>query len=166
MNSDEELLQAYQAHRSVLSIDELYRRYADRLTQFLDRYTGQSSVVDDAVQQTFVQVMEQIDSYRLGAPAQSWLFTIAANTARKTLDKADRRRTRSLNLHDAESLEAPNCNMAERLNVVQQLQPEELHLLRMVYVDRRHYSEVADALNKKPIAVRKQVERLKKKLRA
>ena len=70
----------------------LVRRHAQELYQFALRFTGNSVAAEDVVQDTFLQVHSSAASFDPSRRFKPWLFTIAANKARDSIRRRNRRR--------------------------------------------------------------------------
>jgi RNA polymerase sigma-70 factor (ECF subfamily) len=82
--TDEQLVQGYLAGDHA-SFEQLVRRYSEELYAFLARFTGNTSVAEDIVQETFLQLHVSAERFDPTRRLRSWLFTIAANKARDYL---------------------------------------------------------------------------------
>ena len=69
---------------------ELVNRYKNSLYAFLKQFLNQQDLVEDAFQETFLQVFTSRDSFDTSRPLRPWLFTIAANKAKDALRKRQR----------------------------------------------------------------------------
>ncbi len=78
------------------AFDELVERYVKELHAFLSRFVGDSTLAEDVVQETFLQVHLSADSFDPEQRFRPWLFTIAANKARDRLRRRARRSAASL----------------------------------------------------------------------
>ncbi len=87
--SDQELMLALKAGDQA-AFEELYRRYRNRLYDFLVRYTGDPASAQDLFQETFLRVFRDRHRYQPQAAFTTWLFTIARNLF---LDSVKRTRT-------------------------------------------------------------------------
>jgi RNA polymerase sigma-70 factor (ECF subfamily) len=70
----------------------LVERYSKELFQFVIRFTRNSEIAEDVVQETFLQVYQSAGSFDSGRSFRPWLFAIAANKARDCLRGSARRR--------------------------------------------------------------------------
>ncbi len=70
------------------AFDEIYRRHATSVHSFLRRMVGQPDLADDLLQNTFFSVVRARGRYLPGTSLRSWIFTIAANTARDARRRA------------------------------------------------------------------------------
>ncbi|MDE1875041.1 MAG: RNA polymerase sigma factor [Patescibacteria group bacterium] len=86
--TDGELMEAAKSG-DIRSFDELIGRYTDRVYAFALRLSGESSVAEDAVQETFIKLWKNRSRYDEKRNFSSWLFAIARNA---TLDQMRKRR--------------------------------------------------------------------------
>jgi RNA polymerase sigma-70 factor, ECF subfamily len=75
---------------------EIVDRYKNALYAFLRRFLNRQDLVEDAFQETFLQLYSSRSSFDLERPLRPWLFTIAANKARDALRKQQRQATTSI----------------------------------------------------------------------
>lgn len=75
---------------------ELYRRLAPRLRMFLLRMCGQTTVADDLLQTTFLQIHRARGSFVKGAAVLPWSYTIARNAFLDHVRKAGDRDSDSI----------------------------------------------------------------------
>ena len=88
--SDAEVLARYAAGDEA-AFRELVTRYKNGLYAFLRRFLNQRDMVDDAFQETFLQLFVSRDSFDTSRPLRPWLFTIAANKAKDLLRERHRK---------------------------------------------------------------------------
>jgi RNA polymerase sigma-70 factor (ECF subfamily) len=69
---------------------ELVTRYKNSLYAFLKQFLNHQDLVEDAFQETFLQVFTSRESFDTSRPLRPWLFTIAANKAKDSLRKRQR----------------------------------------------------------------------------
>jgi RNA polymerase sigma-70 factor (ECF subfamily) len=93
--SDAQLLTRYIAGDEA-AFREIVERYKNPLYAFLRRFLNRQDVVEDAFQETFLQLYTSRDSFDATRPLRPWLFTIAANKARDALRKQQREATTSI----------------------------------------------------------------------
>lgn len=65
-----------------LALNDIMRRWQDRVASFLLRMTGDHAAAFDLAQETFVRLYQGRARYKPAASFSSYLFTIAANLAR------------------------------------------------------------------------------------
>ncbi len=95
VETDEKLIAAFQGGREA-AFNILVGRYKDQLINFVYRYLGDYDEADDVVQETFIRLFRNKDSYRPVAKFSTWLYTIAANLAKTQLRRRKRRALFSL----------------------------------------------------------------------
>ena len=88
---------------------ELVRRYHTRISAFVRPYLALPSAVEDIVQMVFIKMVRRIGLLRDARTFESWLFTLARNTA---LDAIRRARCRPSTISD----DAVFLNMASSDN--------------------------------------------------
>ncbi len=87
--NDTGLLQRYAAGEEG-AFQELVGEYKDSVYAFLRRFLNRPDLVDDAFQETFMQLYVSRDTFDLSRPLRPWLFTIAANKAKDALRRRQR----------------------------------------------------------------------------
>jgi RNA polymerase sigma-70 factor (ECF subfamily) len=80
------------------AFNELMRRYKRPVVNFVYRLLGNADDADDAAQEVFVRIYQNLDTYRPETKFSTWLFALARNSA------IDRLRWRSR--HPTESIES------------------------------------------------------------
>ncbi|MDO8302769.1 MAG: sigma-70 family RNA polymerase sigma factor [Sedimentisphaerales bacterium] len=93
--SDAQLMTRYIAGDEA-AFREIVERYQNALYAFLRRFLNRQDLVEDAFQETFLQLYSSRDSFDTTRPLRPWLFTIAANKARDALRKQQREATTSI----------------------------------------------------------------------
>lgn len=102
------ILQARRGRRDAIAA--LVERYSPGLFRYLLSLSGDPALAEDLLQDTWLRVMERLDSYRSGYPFRNWLFTVARNRAFDVL----RQRSRRLPHGQAGAAEGP-ANPAEEV---------------------------------------------------
>ncbi|HOB76225.1 MAG TPA: RNA polymerase sigma factor [Phycisphaerae bacterium] len=163
--TDEQLLADYVAGQ-IDGFELLVRRHHQELFRFLVRFTGSSSMAEDIVQETFLQVHLSAVSFDRTRRFKPWLFTIAANKARDLMRSRRRRPEVPLDAQVnsdeeesqrfldflADSAAAPAGSMEEEeerafVRAVMERLPEHLReVLVLSYYHRFPYKEIADIL--------------------
>ena len=83
-----------------------YDRHLDRVWRLAYRFTGDSDLAQDVVQETFVRAFEKLGTFRGESALSTWVTAVATTTALNTLRKVKRFRTQ-VPLEDAEHLAQP-----------------------------------------------------------
>lgn len=63
------------------AIEALVERYSPGLIRYLIRLSGDRALAEDMLQDTWLRVMEHLDSFRPGNSFRAWLYAIARNRA-------------------------------------------------------------------------------------
>ena len=93
--NDEDLMEQFQAG-TVEAFNILVERYSERLMRYLYGFLGDVKRCEDLLQETFLRVHRNRQSYQRIAKFSTWLYTIAGNLARSEYRKRKRRRMYSL----------------------------------------------------------------------
>ena len=165
-NNEQELLYRYVAGDKE-AFREIVKRYKDPLYAFLRRFLNQQSLVEEAFQETFLQLYRSRKTFERDKPIRPWLFTIAANKAKDVLRKQQRQETVSigamaepaeLSVDDVvNSLksyeitpydEAEKTERAEKVRQIIAQMPENLReILILAYFEQFSYKQMADILS-------------------
>jgi RNA polymerase sigma-70 factor (ECF subfamily) len=117
---------------------ELVRRYTSRIAAFVRPIICQPSAVDDVVQLVFIKTLRQLKVLSETAAFESWLFTLARNTA---VDFIRRRRCRPVTVSDEFEIAAvPDTDSTRREAEImealelalRQLQPRDRSIVSMI----------------------------------
>lgn len=162
--SDNELLDEY-ARGDASSFRALVERYHDPLLHFLLRLTGNRQTAEDVFQETFLQVHQSLDRFDRERAFKPWLFTIAANKARDSLRKNQRRGAVSIDSRpggedapaviDLLSVDLPGPGLElearEQSELVQaaidEMPPRLREILLLAYFQRMSYAQLAEAID-------------------
>jgi RNA polymerase sigma factor (sigma-70 family) len=80
MISDEELFRQWQKGNAE-ALETLVQRYHRVLLAYLYRLVGHAQIAEDLLQETFVRLVREAQSYHYPRPFAPWLYTIAHNLA-------------------------------------------------------------------------------------
>jgi RNA polymerase sigma-70 factor (ECF subfamily) len=69
---------------------ELYRRYRDKLVQFIGRKTGDRDRAEDLVQEAFIRVTRHLHRFDQSKKFSTWIYTICSNLAKNELRNRSR----------------------------------------------------------------------------
>jgi RNA polymerase sigma-70 factor (ECF subfamily) len=164
--AEQDLLRRYVAGDKD-AFQELVTRYKDQLYAFLRRFLNQQQLVEEAFQETFLQLYKSRKTFEKDRPLRPWLFTIAANKARDALRKQQRQETVSitamaeptdLSIDDVmNSLksyeitpydEAAKTEQAEKVRQIIAEMPANLReILILAYFEQFSYKQMADMLS-------------------
>jgi RNA polymerase sigma-70 factor (ECF subfamily) len=164
--SDSEVLARY-IEGDEASFRELVSRYKSSLYVFLRHFLNRMDLVEDAFQETFLQLYTSRESFDTSRPLKPWLFTIAANKAKDLLREQQRKSAITIGtLADSEEMtfeEVLNSlssdktepyNDAERSEISEHVRgvitdmPENLReILILAYFNKFSYKQIAEILS-------------------
>lgn len=183
--SDQEIVAFARGGREA-AYRELIRRYERPVFSLIYRMVRDRALAEDLSQDTFVKVLNALDSYRPEYKFSSWIFKIANNVA---IDQLRRRELNTLSLDGApdartmEDIEATALQATDRSETplaelesrelgslieeaVARLRPEYRSCILLRHVEGRSYEEIADALDLPLGTVKTYIHRARLELRA
>ncbi|MNB98662.1 ECF RNA polymerase sigma factor SigW [compost metagenome] len=120
---------------------------------------------EDAVQDIFVKVYQEIGRYEERVSFSAWLYKVAYHHCLDQLRKR-KRRIRLLSFYTMQIVrgyhEPPDDSAVDRL--FRDLNPDERGLLILRVVEQYSFDEIAQITGRSSVALRKKYERLRKKL--
>lgn len=164
---------------------ELIRRYERPVFSLIYRMVRDRELAEDLAQETFVKVLNAIDSYRPEYKFSSWIFKIANNAS---IDHLRRRSLDTLSLdgsphaESAEAIEATTLQIADAAEdpldevanrelgvlieqAIGQLRPEYRSCILLRHVEGRPYEEIAEILELPLGTVKTYIHRARNELR-
>ncbi len=164
---------------------ELIRRYQRPVFSLVFRMVRDRELAEDLAQETFIKVLNAIDSYRPEYKFSSWIFKIANNAA---IDHLRRRNLDTLSLdgsphaETAEAIEATtlqigsdaespleevaNRELGSQIEeAIGQLRPEYRSCILLRHVEGRPYEEIAEILDLPLGTVKTYIHRARNELR-
>lgn len=183
--SDQEIVAFARGGREA-AYRELIRRYERPVFSLIYRMVRDRALAEDLSQDTFVKVLNALDSYRPEYKFSSWIFKIANNVA---IDQLRRRELNTLSLDGApdartmEDIEATALQATDRSETplaelesrelgslieeaVARLRPEYRSCILLRHVEGRSYEEIAEALDLPLGTVKTYIHRARLELRA
>jgi RNA polymerase sigma-70 factor (ECF subfamily) len=88
------------------ALEPLVRRHWASMYRYASRVSNDPSVAEDALQDTFVAVLEHAGTFRGEGSARTWLYTLARNALRRRYRRRMDEPSRFEGLEDVESLGA------------------------------------------------------------
>ncbi len=164
---------------------ELVRRYQRPIFSLIYRMVRDRERAEDLAQETFVKVLNALDSYRPEYKFSSWIFKIANNAAidhlrRKELDTlsldgapdavtSERREGTSLQIADQSESPLQELEARELGDVIEraiaQLRPEYRSCILLRHVQGYAYEEISDMLDLPLGTVKTYIHRARSELR-
>jgi RNA polymerase sigma-70 factor (ECF subfamily) len=164
---------------------ELIRRYERPVFSLIYRMVRNRELAEDLSQETFIKVLNAVQSYRPEFKFSSWVFKIANNAA---IDHLRRRELDTLSLEGSPHAETPEMVEATALQVserqetqleevehrelggqieyaIQKLRPEYRSCILLRHVEGRTYEEIADVLGLPLGTVKTYIHRARNELR-
>lgn len=164
---------------------ELVRRYERPVFSLIFRMVRNRELAEDLSQETFVKVLNALDSYRPEYKFSSWVFKIANNAA---IDHLRRRELDTLSLEGSPHAETPQMIEATALQIgergetqleevenkelggeieraIAKLRPEYRTCILLRHVEGRAYEEIAEILNLPLGTVKTYIHRARNELR-
>lgn len=147
------------------ALDSLIRRYQSPVRSYLRRLLGESEA-EDAAQDVFLRLSQNLHTFREGFRFSTWLFAVAVNRARDLLRK---RKVREAELPAPTGEETLLTREEDRQllsRAVRSLPLELSEPLLLVYQQGMTHAEAAEALGLETGAVKMRVHRAIRHLRA
>ena len=164
---------------------ELVRRYERPVFSLIFRMVRNRELAEDLSQETFIKVLNALDSYRPEFKFSSWVFKIANNAA---IDHLRRRELDTLSLEGSPHAETPQMVEATALQIgergesqleevenkelggeieqaIAKLRPEYRTCILLRHVEGRAYEEIAEILNLPLGTVKTYIHRARHELR-
>ncbi len=164
---------------------ELIRRYQRPVFSLVYRMVRNRELAEDLAQETFIKVLNAIDSYRPEYKFSSWIFKIANNAA---IDHLRRRALDTLSLDGSPHAATPDAIEATTLQIgddaespleevanrelgsqieaaIGQLRPEYRNCIILRHIEGRPYEEIAEILDLPLGTVKTYIHRARNELR-
>ena len=98
--------------RTGANFQNFYKNYKPRLMWYISKYTKDSEVAEDHVEDAFIQALLNISTYKRpdegGAQVNTWIYKIAENIVKKAHKDSERLPTNSLDKEMAENFNLSN----------------------------------------------------------
>lgn len=175
--SDNEVIQLVQK-KNKKSYREVVRRYEKKLFAYLYRLVGNKEEAEDLLQNVFVKVYRNIESYDTQKKFSSWIYRIAHNEAVNFLKKRSKRHLISIEDVQAskDKLEITDAGKSpidawigkelkkEMDEALEKLPPKYKEVLMLRYYFDKSYEEMSEILERPINTVGTLLNRAKKKL--
>lgn len=144
----------------------------NRLERLIDQYTntllraaaailGDWHEAEDAVQDTFLRVLEKEPVFRDPDHERAWLLTVTANSCKSRLRARKRHPTTQL----LDTLPAPDEDTHELVEAIQALPANQRAAVHLHYYEGYSTDEIAKILGQRPGTVRSHLSRAREALR-
>lgn len=170
--SDKELMELIQAGDDK-AFGTLVERFQDRLLNFVGRIITDRETAEELVQETFLRIFNQKNSYTPEYAVSTWVYTIALNLARSELRKRKLRRFISLDFIKEEAdIELPdrvNLKAVSLAPIIQQaiekLPDDYKTAFVLCDIQRLPYQQIAEVMRVPVGTVKSRINRARSMLR-
>ena len=157
------------------ALTELYEYYFPRVYQHILKKTGDSSLADELVSDTFMRMYEHLDQFdpKRGA-FSTWLFHIAQNSINRYYGSKSYTMTAPWNEEfdpeDPQALSPEKQSLSkerseELKNAIQQLPQRQQQILEMTYWLEMSSNEIAEKLGSTPGSIRVTLNQARNRLK-
>lgn len=150
-----------------LSFEHIYSVYWSKVFRLCMGYLNDDAHAQDACQEIFIKVWQQLPRFRQEATVGTWIFRIASNHCLRQLQKTQRQTTLPIEClpdhsdTDSLHLEDPTQYLYQCIAALPQLE----RLIISLELEDVPQSDIAIIVGISPIHVRVKIHRIKKKLR-
>ena len=159
-DTDQQLVQRAQ-RGDLRAFDLLVLKYQGRIAALVSRYVSDAGEVEDVTQEAFIKAYRALGKFRGDSAFYTWLYRIAANTAKNHLVAKGRRPGAHATIEDAEGFDeggmlsesaspealAMGGELAEVVESALKALPDELKAALMLReFDGLSYDDIADVL--------------------
>ena len=152
MSKDKQLVEACIREERVAQ-RELYEQFAARLFAIACRYMKDRDEAQDVLQDSFVKIFKNLDSFRFDCPLEAWMKRIVINTALKAIQKKGQMPSIDIDEyhgefeHNSGNMGLENLKMETLMGMVQEL-PEGCRMVFNLYaLEGYKHHEIANILN-------------------
>jgi RNA polymerase sigma-70 factor (ECF subfamily) len=169
---DEQQLLFLAQHGDRHSIGELYEQYVDPIHRFFWYQFHDNTIAEDLTQDTFVELIHSLPSYRGDGSAKNWIYAIAKRQALHFLQEKYRIPKETLPdwLPDDDTLIDPDEQRQHEANrrrvemLLQSLSKEDRKVVELTKLRGLSSTEAASVTGDTPVSIRVRVHRALKKL--
>ena len=152
------------------NIDEIYKKYANLIKNYIFTITGDKSLAEEIMQETFIVAINQIDKFRGDCKIYVWLLSIAKKILYKETKKNNL--NKSINIDDLEitdkkDIEAEFIKKDNKFRLYEAIQKLDVSTREVMYLRLTgdfSFKEIGKILNKSENWARVVFFRGKKKL--
>ena len=168
-NTDDELISAVgRGNHSALGA--LFERYHQRVHSICYRMTGDASVADDLVQESFLRVLKYSRGFGGRAAFTTWLYRLVRNVCVDHLNAESRTQDRAAKLASETGNEAPGDHETDpRLDAIRdalhRLSPDKRDVLVLSRYEGLSYAEIAEICETTVGAIKARAHRAMRELR-
>jgi RNA polymerase sigma-70 factor (ECF subfamily) len=154
------------------ALEQLYLSYHSRLQRFIARITGRADRLEEVINEVMYVVWQKATTYNGSCRPSTWIFGIAYNKARKSMQKSRFDQAESLDLMDSENTQFgrnnPELKQLELRNTLENafyvLSPDQRTVIELTYYHGLHYDEIAQLMDCPENTVKTRMYHARKKL--
>lgn len=152
---------------SQFAFRQFYEAYADAAIRTASAITRNRELAKDAVQETFIRVFRQIDSYNPNLPFDPWFYRILTNECLRLMKKEyPLIKVEPSDLENNPSLKEESFNqLSDLYDVIQSLDDSHRIPLILKYVKGFSEKEIADILELNQNTVKSRLFKARKRLK-
>ena len=144
--------------------EQVYNRYAPQIYRVCMGYTNDPDQAKDLVQETFISVWRNLDSFRNQAKISTWIFRIATNNCLRALERSRRVTVTELPVNLPEPVsESPDERLGFLHQSISELEESDRIIISLVLEDLPQ-AEIAAIVGISHGNLRVRVHRIKEKL--
>jgi len=145
----------------------LFEKNANRIYHLCYGYTGDSDSANDLMQETFIKVWQNLDSFKNQSQISTWVYRIAINTCLSYLRVEKRKATDAISDYILENTPEPTSEKQEQISqlykCISQLEENE-RIIITLFLDEVPYAEIAEISGISEGNLRVKIHRIKHKL--
>lgn len=154
------------------NIDEIYKQYAETVYKYIFCLSGDKTLSEEIMQETFVMAIKEIDKFRGDCKISVWLCQIAKHLWYKELKKLKNKKIIDIEdvkeLKTEENIEDMVIQKEDKLKILKDMQILDKATKEVIYLrmfGELSFSEIAEVLGKTANWARVTFYRGKEKLR-
>ncbi|MBT8132394.1 MAG: RNA polymerase sigma factor [Gammaproteobacteria bacterium] len=145
--------------------EALYREYADAVFSLASRIVGRREVAEEVLQDTFIEVLSKLHSFRGEAPLGAWVRRIAVNKSLMFLRSGWHRYSRPLEFSPEPSAVGMDLDESGIEKLLQQLPATARAVVLLHDVEGYTHKEIGQMMSKSTSFSKSQLARAHKRLR-
>lgn len=146
---------------------DIFEKNSSKIYHLCLGYTADADIANDLMQETFIKVWQNLESFRNQSQISTWVYRIAVNTCLSHLRVEKRRTIDSLNSDHLENLAEEISPKEEQVSQlyksISHLEENERMMITMV-LDEVPYPEIAEIFAISEGNLRVRIHRVKQKL--
>jgi len=169
--SDQELLAKFHADHNNEWLGVLLQRYTLLLLGVCMKYLKNEEEAKDSVQQVFLKAIQELHKYKVEF-FKSWLYMVAKNHClmklrdNKNLPVELNEKIQTENLEvDKHELHEKDVLLQKMQQAIQQLNPEQQQCVKLFYLEKKSYAEVAEITGFTMLQVKSHLQNGKRNLK-